>query len=983
MLTFVVPLQELQEEVGSLLEFRAAVAAALPHISPAAAHQQLQHQQLRHAAAAASSSYPPQQLFLNSSAASRSSQQLYQQQQHLQQQQLHQKQILFNLQHHQQQHHNLPPTQDFYHHQYSNNNANTVNIHQYQQQHYHPPSSFPPRGSSTSNIINKIPIDPGINNYSSTSRVKASSSSPSKNFNQCNSGRKISDGISDVQCGDDVSSGATRIKVDNGANPTSGGHHSSGGGVGVASGGVSDSGFTDKNCWSGGSMGTKTSSNTSSGGAEEESAYRFLAQSNPTRLEDELPIGGSPYRYLPGFNPGVGIGSGGIVGGFRDNHLQYHMSPYPYHHQNVCLCPITNTTDTLLMATSNTNTKTTTASANTVESPESVSPLEDELLHLLDVIQERGTRLRLELTEATQLVQLYSADYEHVGSSSRTPAHNLPNQLTRQAYLHNLTEEVHSDPTSNARSQYDILNSSRSCAEASGGSAVKEPVVKPSNFDNIDDIWPLSLPPYYQPQYPPVVPTGFADLLSSRLPREAPGYAVQTSTTTTPPSFSVGNHSPAGGHLVSSLITRASYAEKEATEAQQRLSDLHSCLNMVLGEKRRLERELRWRTMAATSTVTDPRSLGIHLPFANLNPADLLMDQMAPGLPRPQYPNYQGFNMAMRQQHPESYPPANNLQYPPNQYSTPLPYQPNQQQLFTQQYQHQHNPHSYPQSHQFNVQPIPLGSNNVAPSSTLGPSASSPLTSPSREQQHPVVLPRLLKIPIKNPSGGGETNGSEFRRAKSASSAERKHRASSTDSRTSDRRTGDSSSRRTSNAVSETSKRLAGGDRKNTSSSSSGDCGSSGGSHGSRSSTINSGTDINTGDNLEPVVRPRSKSMSTVNNNTNKSSINNKNNNTYETRMKDTRNLPSNVAATSFSKDSSQPVTSTTRNYSGSANHFPTIPTMGGSLRSAGASLRVVGGRVSVTPNRGRIAAILRESNVLELQRQLLHMVVEAEVRMK
>ena len=68
-------------------------------------------------------------------------------------------------------------------------------------------------------------------------------------------------------------------------------------------------------------------------------------------------------------------------------------------------------------------------------------------------------------------------------------------------------------------------------------------------------LWPLSLPPYYQS--PP-----------------------------SPPS-----------PLVCSLLSRASLAEREASEARDRLADLHACLSLVLNEKRRLERELKYRTL--------------------------------------------------------------------------------------------------------------------------------------------------------------------------------------------------------------------------------------------------------------------------------------------------------------------------------------------------------------------------------------------------
>ena len=790
-------LQELQEDVGSLLEFRDVVAAALPHI-PATSG----------GGPGGGTTHPLS-------------------------------------------HPNLLQSSSYHH------------LHNH---HHHPSAGMIPRQSAAINPISHPNSYPPLIDMSSGGN--------------CATNRLYHQGVRNPGNKSNLigSEGDTRISGAS-AGATSGGV---GGGGGVISGGgVSDSGFTDKNWWSS-SMGTKTSSNASSGPEDDGGGVSGVRGSTGAASCGGTTAGPSNAGAAGGSTEG---------GGLLNNQI----------------CFTTNTTTTTTISSSaGTNVTTTSASSSSV----SIGHLEDELWQLLEIIEQKGTKLRLELNVAEHRAKLYGTEFD--------PGGNLVDN-----------EEALSDPSNRIYTTCDT--------DAAA-----------------DNVWPLSLPPYH---HTPKLNSVHNDPLLRDQKFYPPGLSN--------PLLGRANQTPGdspsrlSSNVVSSLISRASVAEREASEAQQRLADLHACLNLVLVEKRRLERELKWRT-CGDRTLGYPTMAGYY---------GEMQDYGMPPFPstsRQHHPAGTGvdpYGASCGYRH-DSYPPTHPQPYPYYHPYAPPHFSP------------QHNPHSFPQAH---------------PSDRRSNEATNKTLSPSKE---PVILPRVLKIPIKD-SKRLNPSDNEYRRHKSASGDRKRtsdYNAARTNSVDSDRRQlGDiednnkfdnnfrSGDARSYKIPSKNVHDIPGNDKANR------------GSESNISNTVNvksknSSDSTKPSSNtsaLAPVARGRSRSVSMP-----KTSKNNKSSSVSSTLGKQYAFTSESSGSSNFAGSATMPLStsvaisaaSTTMGTFSPPLNTSNIKVLGSSLPVAGATVKVVGGRVSVTPNRERIAAILREKNVLELQRQLLHTVMEAEV---
>lgn len=640
---------------------------------------------------------------------------------------------------------------------------------------------------------------------------------------------------------------------------------------GSGGGGVSDSGFTDKNWWSG-SMSAKTSSNASSGTEEENLNIHAVAGSS--RFPGVAHVGGYPHHIgaypLQGFyndpSHGLSVSSHLLTGGTA-----------------------TSTTNTIATSTASGTTRNMNA---TTTSSGSVSALEDELSQLLDVIQLKSSELRVELSDVQKKNKIYEGDFDPGG------AHGLEFLHGRLGNSHGLTEDVHSDPSH----------------------TIRDPTAMhalPEDRMFGEPLWPLSLPPFSTKPGSSGEQTCKSPKTASRFPSSAddlihPAAGINSSPLRHLPSDSSPRHhytSPrtpihqATNHqLVSSLVSRASLAEKEASESQQRLTDLHACLNLLLAEKRKLEKELARRT-------------------ANER---LLFE--AHGQP---YPDMSGVDpMSFYRPH-ESYPPSHYVPYRP--YGV-IPSKRVQQSGIIHPFLYQDpiivNPHSFPQAQ-------------------AGGAGISPQASPSRVVHGPqsaqnIALPRIRKIPIRD---ANKVAGDLYRKhSKSVSSSERKqargNRTQSADAAAPNFTKDDVKLTDSNNPDEPGASRVA--------------------DEGSRSVSNGPDEDVDDLGPLQAAVRPRSKSLS---------------------NMKSSRKspkVPASSAKGTFPRYHLAP-----SGMLSTATRAPSAvpPRLVRGIQSLPPAVRVSPqGRVSVTPNRSRIAAILKERNVLELQRQLLHTVMEAEV---
>ncbi|KAF2349927.1 hypothetical protein FHG87_019316, partial [Trinorchestia longiramus] len=856
--------QELQEEVGSLLQFRDAVAAALPlvHNAHHGSHP---------------SSYPSPHPHHHPMMVSHSASSPY----------------LFPH------HHHLPGVASPHHNYYPPDYGES---HHTNNQHHLISSS------STNTLTHRLNFQ---NSYPPPAGVVVSSSSV-KNYVTLNNSKN--DKVAPVSTNEEgvVSGGG-------------GGGGGSGGGVGGAAsggGGVSDSGFTDKNWWSG-SMSAKTSSNASSGTEEENLNMAHLSGGlgGLNRFPGVLPTGG----YITH----LGMGRQGHVVALQGPHYGVEA--------------VTSTTDTLATSTAQ-GVSSTTAATST--SSGSVSALEDELWQLLDVIQVKGSKLRLELSEAQKRARIYEGEFDPGGLSvpefyaRRMGGCILPSRLS---------EDVQSDPSHPVGEPYGLqpLPEHRICAES-------------------EPLWPLSLPPF-QTNARPGCGSSFSRQRSvksreSRFPFTAedlihPASGIiasqlrHSSPDSSPRHPNQLWHHQRGGmnqgsnhQLVSSLVSRASMAEKEANESQQRLTDLHACLNLLLAEKRKLERELARRSANERLFL---ETHGHHPEMASSGADPYSFYRHHESYPPMQYVPYR--------QPPYGPLPARRVPNTPHQaYNFSYPQDPNLV-----------NPHSLPQPHV-----------------RLNATVSTPQSSPMRGSQQ-IALPRVRKVPIRD---SNKVPGDAYRKQnRSASATERRQqrpvKAGSTDPVTAKT-----------------------GSKKNS-------------SDDPRSADLPCDAEAH----VFPLTRPRSKSLS------NMRSSKSRNNVLPETVLTSKGAFPKYQLAPSgmLSTDpaactrvlgpdpalppryvgahtgpspsrgclgsSTAPAASrssprsavdayrTTCGVSTSPSGSRGEAVLG--VQSLPASVRVSpGGRVSVTPNRGRIAAILRERNVLELQRQLLHTVMEAEV---
>ncbi|XP_018011049.2 serine-rich adhesin for platelets, partial [Hyalella azteca] len=844
---------ELQEEVGSLLQFRDAVAAALPLVQHPSSYPSSHHHPHHHPMMVSSSASSP---------------------------------YLF------QHHHPMSSPHHIYHHHQCQDIGDAVLHHP--SHHY----SYPPTTST------EVVSSPTTKSYVAIHNSKNDGTVPPAQVSATTA----------PNVGDVVSGGG-----------------GSGGGATSGGGGVSDSGFTDKNWWSG-SMSAKTSSNASSG-TEEDNLHmggnigHLGMGSGSNRFPGVPPVGG--------YTTTMGMGRQAPVGSYQAPNFYSETVPHVAQ-MSTMLAGMTGTTDTIA-TTAALGTAGTTAAASSPSG--NISVLEDELWQLLDVIQLQGSKLRLELTEAQKQARVPEGEFDPGGFYPRRMGGNiLPCRLS---------DGVQSDP-----SHVCDLN-------------VLQPLPEDRVCGDSDPLWPLSLPPYHNISKPSQGSRHrYSHLSDSRFPFTAADLAQSgtgvrhSSPDSSPrhPNHSWNHHrsyvNQATNHqLVSSLVSRASLAEKEANESQQRLSDLHACLNLLLTEKRKLERELSRRT------ANEKWFLETH------------------GHPPEVASAADPFSFY---RHHESYPPMQYIPYrhspygvmPPRRLpSQGLPYP----QVPNSSYHVDQNP--------FNLQSLPQSQMQQNP--PVNTPLSSPLRVPSQTLQF--ALPRVRKIPIRD---SNKVPGEEYRKQSRSASA------------------GDRKQTKNSRSIATDSPKI--------------DPSGYTGRNGNPADIENEERNFDPSDMNQPVLpisRPRSKSMSNM-----RSPKNHKNFSgvpEFKSTSKGAfpkyhlapsgmlsskptkpgtfnRNSVPDAAQLGASPRTADPTAATTAPRSsspipGNSGAIPrtypggTYPGSSGEgvrgIQSLPAAVRVSPqGRVSVTPNRGRIAAILRERNVLELQRQLLHTVMEAEV---
>ena len=323
-----------------------------------------------------------------------------------------------------------------------------------------------------------------------------------------------------------------------------------------------------------------------------------------------------------------------------------------------------------------TNTTTTTTA--------SISNLEDELMNLLDVIEDKGIRLRNELDDA----QLKVSFFETVASKS---SRLVPNPEESQ---------IHSDPIPN-------LNVAASDVNPSANQFY-------CDINNVEG--PISFPFYDKTPFIAKVGSNInSNLLQSRKQRWKPSSDGLES--------SIKASANTANDPVIGLISRASLAEREASEANQRVSDLHSCLSLVLAEKRRLETELRIKNISFDRNLlyqmSNPEAYS-----KTMRSGPYFQDSCPPG-------HYGYCNSSVNNPNMSHTAASANLNT-----SCPL-------------------------------------MKHFGKSAEYNDTTSSIVNSAAKSQHSPeqnMLQPRVIKIPIKNSS----TQRTEFRRAKSASSVERK-----------------------------------------------------------------------------------------------------------------------------------------------------------------------------------------------------------------